>query len=438
MRILLHINWHLNIYIILDILTTLLALYILFLYFGIFLKKKKLNFTNVIICSLYLLWQILGVNVIAIPMYIRLLVTIILVLMVCENCYIEKLRIKIIISLLISAIWTLMEFLVGYLFIMCDLNYKILQLSGAFLSKILTLILVIGLRKFYKNKSIHKLPIKYSITLLMIPVGSLYLIYNIFEISINNTSNSTIKFSIIGLLIILVINITVFYLYVIILRELDLQSYNTLYIQQIQLYNIHMAEKEYQVKMLRKERHDTKQHYLIMQAMTEQEHYIELKQYLSELVKQVLSAKKEISKTENLVVDALVNNKLEILQKDGVTIITDIHVPIKMRYEAADIGILLGNILDNATEAVGKNKEEKYIKLFIKYESVGLFITCINSYDGVINRNKSGEIISRKIDNENHGFGLFSINIVAEKYKGTVVYNSNDKEFTIKVFLPAK
>lgn len=418
-------------------LTTLLAVFILFLYFGIFLERKRTQFINMVAIIIYIVWQTVGVNMVIIPMYTRLLITIILVLMICESCYIGKLLIKVIITLLISAIWTLMEFLVGYVFILCDLNYIILQLSGAFLSKILTLILVTVLRRFFKNKSIHRLPIKYSIILLFIPVGSLYLIYNIFEISINHTEHGTIKFSIVGLLIILAINITVFYLYIIISKELELQRNNTLYMQQIQLYNTHIAEKEAQVKMLRKERHDTKQHYLVMQTMSEQGYYLELSKYLSELVKQVFTINKDISRTENLVVDALVNNKLELPQREGVKIISDIHVPTTMTYEAADLGILLGNILDNAIEAVKNAKREKYIKLFIKYESAGLFITCINSYDGILNRDRSGGIESRKADKENHGLGLFSINTVADKYRGTVVIDSDNREFKIKVYLPA-
>lgn len=431
-----YINSFLELYKIFDILATCLAIYILYLYFGIFFEKKPLRFKTIVVYTIYLLWQILGVSLEEIPMYGRLLITILLVMMICEYCYTGKRLFKVIITLLISAIWTLMEFLVGYIFVLSGLNYQILQLSGALLSKALTLILVVFLRKFYKHQSVYKLPIKYSVILLLVPVGSLYLIYNIFQISVHATGKNTIKFSVIGLLVILAINITAFYLQTIISKELELQRYNTLYSQQIRMYQAHMIEKEFQVKTLRKERHDTKQHYMVLQAMAEQKHYIELEQYLSNLLELVYSTKKEISNTENLVIDALVNNKLEVLRQE-IKIVSDIHVPADLEYEAADLGVLLGNILDNAIEALERIKENRYIKLFIKYECSGLFITCINSYDGILNKNKNGEIVSRKKENENHGFGLFSIKAVVDKYHGAVVLETDDGVFKIKVYLPA-
>lgn len=71
----------------------------------------------------------------------------------------------------------------------------------------------------------------------------------------------------------------------------------------------------------------------------------------------------------------------------------------------------------------------------MNYDKNILIITVINSYDGILTKDKNGKLLSRKENTDTHGFGMNSINNIVSKYKGTMVIDNNDKEFILKMFL---
>ncbi len=122
-----------------------------------------------------------------------------------------------------------------------------------------------------------------------------------------------------------------------------------------------------------------------------------------------------ISRTDNIVVDSLVNSKYAVAIREQIKFEVDIHIPMQLPFKSADLCILLGNILDNAIEAsVMLDQERRYIKFFMKYEKNTLIITVINAYNGELLRNGSGKIITNKGDSENHGIGLESVRKVTK------------------------
>ena len=119
-----------------------------------------------------------------------------------------------------------------------------------------------------------------------------------------------------------------------------------------------------------------------------------------------------------------------------VNLFIDVNVPPVLPFQAADLGILFGNIIDNAIEAVLPNSDSSNtIKLLARYEKETLIVTCINSYKGKLIFNPSGELITSKSDSTNHGYGIYSIKKVATKYHGSVSIDFNNSMFTIKVLL---
>ena len=71
----------------------------------------------------------------------------------------------------------------------------------------------------------------------------------------------------------------------------------------------------------------------------------------------------------------------------------------------------------------------------MKYERNILIITVINTFNGVLIRNKNGKIVTKKGDFRNHGIGLESVKKVANKYRGSVVIEERNKTFIIKIIL---
>lgn len=422
--------------ILLKFFTVFLSILILKIYFGIFFEKRNKNYICYIFWLIYIVWQIIVENINMLPAYMNIVISIIFVSLLCINSYCGSLLQKIVFSVLINAIWMLAEFLVGYIFILYGIDYMIPRSLGSILSKIITLLIIVLLRKFFKNENIKSLSNKYNALLLLIPIGSMFVIYNVFMLSIEQNNRKYVNESVTSLIIVLIINIIIFKLYLLLSKEKELQKYNIVYQQQLELCNQHMIEKENVLMKFRKTRHDIKQHFTVLLEMMDNKENIQAIEYLRKLIDIDPMGKMGIAKTDNVVVDSLINSKYSIATKLKINFNMDIHIPMQLPFMGADISILLGNILDNAIEASEEIEEkERYIKLYMRYERNILIITVINGFNGKLLKNREGKIITQKSDADVHGIGLESVRKVAEKYHGSVVIENRGKEFVIKIIL---
>ncbi|MCL1916815.1 MAG: GHKL domain-containing protein [Peptococcaceae bacterium] len=145
------------------------------------------------------------------------------------------------------------------------------------------------------------------------------------------------------------------------------------------------------------------------------------------------------SDTGNIAFDSIINFKLKNAKEDNIKPEIEILVPSALNIEVADIVTILGNLLDNALDAVAK-VEEKLLKLTIKFSKGNLFIKMDNTFDGEVNytgNNKAGEekrIATRK-EGEQHGYGLKNIRKSVEKYNGCVDIAHTDTIFSVGLLL---
>jgi hypothetical protein len=97
---------------------------------------------------------------------------------------------------------------------------------------------------------------------------------------------------------------------------------------------------------------------------------------------------------------------------------------------------LFGNIIDNAVEAVkGLSPEKRLISLQIKKTGNLVSVSVKNSYEGNIVF-QNGFPVTRKEDKSYHGFGLRSIALVTEKYKGTMTLDAKNGIFAVALLFP--
>ena len=149
-------------------------------------------------------------------------------------------------------------------------------------------------------------------------------------------------------------------------------------------------------------------------------------------------------RTGNTVVDTLLNMKYH----EAVRTIPDMQMdadrllfPDNLLIQSYDIGIILGNALDNAIEACRKLKgKESDAETFIRLSSFRkgkmIFIEITNSFDGNVIRKRQSEFpATDKADKEAHGIGLANIKNAAGKYHGAVDWSVNNKVFTLSVMM---
>ena len=207
-----------------------------------------------------------------------------------------------------------------------------------------------------------------------------------------------------------------------------------------------IAEMEHIHSGIRSMKHDMKNTLTIIMQLAERngnEENAELHDYLSEL-NRTFDRLEFRFKTGNTVVDTLLNMKYH----DIMCTIPDLQLsadkllfPENLIIHSYDIGVILGNALDNAIEACKKVKiREQEAEIFIRLYSFSkrnmFFIRVENSFDGeVICRQGSELPLTTKADKKVHGIGLTNIKNTAEKYHGGVDWEADDNIFTLTVML---
>ena len=216
--------------------------------------------------------------------------------------------------------------------------------------------------------------------------------------------------------------------------------------KQISSLQEHMEEMERIYSGIRGMKHDMKNTLAIIQRLSTGngvEENGELQAYLSEMNRSL--EKLEVRfKTGNTVVDTLLNMKYHEAVRDVPDLKMDadkLLFPQELEIHSYDIGVILGNAMDNAIEACRKLKaKEPEAGVFIRLSSLQkgnlLILKVENSFDGRLVRRRHEEFpIIDKADKKSHGIGLANIKSTAEKYEGTMDFRVKDRVFILSVMM---
>ena len=181
-------------------------------------------------------------------------------------------------------------------------------------------------------------------------------------------------------------------------------------------------------------RHDIKLHLAVIKRflLTGQEG--EAVGYLEKIFKELEI--KEYIQSNNIPFDSIVNYKLSEAKGD-VKINVNVAIPKEIEMDTMDIVIIMGNLIENALEAVERVKEKR-IKLDVFFDRGNLFINIKNTFDGVVKFGKNSAtekgIISRK-SGRDHGYGLRNVKKSVEKYDGKLEISYDKKYFNVNVLV---
>lgn len=180
-------------------------------------------------------------------------------------------------------------------------------------------------------------------------------------------------------------------------------------------------------------RHDLLIHFSTISSLLE-ESKDKAQKYMQTVINNQLSTIKMLVSTGNDYFDAIVNAKIALCDKYGIT------VRVRTMEKAIDylpydeIAILLGNMFDNAIEA-SKESERKIIKLDIMIQAVYLSICMKNSIDkSVLAENQ--KLNTTKEGKAYHGFGIKNIKRIVSKHNGHLNYDEENGYFICDILLP--
>lgn len=202
---------------------------------------------------------------------------------------------------------------------------------------------------------------------------------------------------------------------------------------QTDLIEKHCDEVQNIYKTMRGWRHDYHNHIQTLLALCGDEE--RTREYLWKL-NDDLTMVDTVIKTGNVMIDAILNSKLSLMKSKGIEVNAKAIVPKELAVSEIDLCTIIGNLLDNAMEAVlcQPDGDEKFIRVFIGVLKEQLYISVYNSTYGERKKNKN-KYVSTK-GSEEHGFGLMRVDRIVEKYKGFVNRQNEEGVFATEVMLP--
>lgn len=383
-------------------------------------------------------------NVLFEGLFVSLTLTYIFYFSIAHLFYLGKRHVKAVACVFVVLFSFVTEMLTAYLFaavfgneiqhVREDLMHLI---YGGVVSKLLLMMLLEVIIR-YRDRNASKISLGSWFFIVSIPVISIFLaVTSVYEPIYENSFNAISGFS---CLAILYINMVAFYLFDSIVVQVD--ENNQYRFREEQML---MQQEQYQsiiegYNQVKRFRHDMLGHLITLQGYLLQNQVSEAEEYLGKLSGE-LDLKKKGLISNNIVVDALINNRKIRTSKEGIEFETDIVIPREFKIDDMDLCIVLGNALNNAIEACMRlrdNQIEKMISLKMKYKRNCLLIELSNSYDISTIKKFDGRFLSSKSNygEESHGIGVGNIDAITEKYGGTFQTELLDVIFVLKIMIP--
>ncbi len=154
--------------------------------------------------------------------------------------------------------------------------------------------------------------------------------------------------------------------------------------QQLSAMANRIREAEGMQDDLRRMKHELRNHLTTIRGLAVSGHYEDMDAYIGQMNKSLDMFSPAIS-TGNPVTDVILNDKRKSAMENGIHFQTEFTYPEKGGYNAYDMGIILGNLLQNALEACGKVPEgSRYISVSGRQKKKFFLLEVRNSFQGEI------------------------------------------------------
>ena len=354
------------------------TLWIVNKYLGIFNKKRQ-NIMSVSIWILFAIFQVYVQINSGIASIWTTIISIGLVILISLFGYTNKGKKSILEVCFLYVVWVLIEIMISFCVNLLPLDENHSVMAGNIISKIIMIIGVYVFSIMWEKTDNNFIPARYYVGLLFVPIGSIYIAVNEFY-SINNMKEvlpSMVTFS-----ILLLFNIIILEIYSKISENFIMEKEKAIYTQQINIMAINTEEQKKVMENFHREKHDWINELIALKNEIEYENKDVVLQNIDRII-QNCQFGEAISDTGNKCIDALINVKYTTAKEKGIDFILKIFIPEELPINQCDMGIVLGNILDNAIEATEKcNSSAKKIEIImgIKKEALVLVVKSVSRF----------------------------------------------------------
>ena len=276
-----------------------------------------------------------------------------------------------------------------------------------------------------------------SLLIYSLPIASLLVILLFLRCCYQISDTAFEIITLVASVVLTVANIAVFY---IVDKQNELiETKEKLLFAELHISNqvLHYQELYKHQAELRIFRHDIKNRLVSLMALIREKQTNKALQIMEKNLNWLEEMNSNIINSGNPVVDAILQAKLHVAKDKGISFQISTKLAEEIKIDELELGIVLGNALDNAIEAVEKSteKDKKNISLTLMSTENRISISISNPVDEDINIKK---LNTSKSDKEKHGYGIKSIKAIAQKHDGIVSFSCDNRIFNISINMANK
>lgn len=408
------------------------TVWIVYKYWSLFLLKRKRNVAAILTWGAFVVFQMMVVYDYGTGSVWMTIINVALIFLVSVSAYCKAGKIKFFLALLLCAAGALIEMLVYISMSSMPIGQQESNTVGAVLSKLIMIAGIYGISILGRKHERLFIPTKYYMILLAIPMGSIFIAVDEFY---DDIYNNYAFFTMITFCILLLFNILIFEIYLKIGKTVVYDREKAVYEQQISGISKSLEAQKKMMEGFHEEKHNLVNELIILKNSVENRDMSYVSDRFERMITKI-NISEEISNSGNSTVDALINFKNAAVKGHGVEFCLKIHIPEELPIDHCDMGIILGNAIDNAIEAVEKGQVlKKSISISIGVKKEELVIIIENPYEGRLKTDREGKFLTTKGGRGRHGYGLLSIEKTVEKYGGEVTVEIDHNIFILTIFL---
>ncbi len=273
----------------------------------------------------------------------------------------------------------------------------------------------------------YPLPKLYYFCILMISFGTLYL----FIVSLD-TGELSIGRVALSAVILIVVNVTLMLIDEKIYQSIILSAEQKILMKQNDAYRNQAELSSEAASAIRSLKHDMKNHLSVLNELYKQNNQTEFKNYITQIGGNLSNAK--LSNSNNFIFDSIINFQLQRLLGEDVALQVDVVLEPTINILAYDLTVILGNLLENAVDAVLQADEKKLV--ISVTQSKGNIIILIDNTYGTPLRKLNDKLQTTKTAKGEHGLGLVNVERSLKNYDGELRISHTERVFSVSVIIP--
>lgn len=301
-----------------------------------------------------------------------------------------------------------------------------------FIVNVLWVLFLVVVASFFKKNDVRLTKTEWLLVGVVLTV-SVAVFTQLYRISFLLPDGTTKRHLAIMAIALIAMDLLVYFLLVQLSKKHALEVENSLLYQQHAFFEKSAADVKQQYENVQAMRHDYKNVLLVLQSLNRDGKSEEIERFIGEYLS-ASDGMPTIISTDNEYVNAVVNLKIAQAKEQGVAVTVDMPSSVRFSH-AVDLCNLLGNLLDNATEAcVQCEAGARRMRLMIQQDGKQLTVCVKNTVkQSVLATNP--QLRTAKDNGTHHGYGTKIVRGIAKKYGGFADYYEEDGFFCCNVVM---